>query len=398
MVHFGTELASLLLLAVTLIFVLLVLVFAIEILVAWPQRPAPKHTEPQWQGRVAVLIPAHNEVAVVAPTITSLMRQIRPGDRVVVVADNCTDSTATLCATLGAEVVERQDLTRRGKGFALAHGIEHLAADPPDVVVVLDADCVIEADGLYRLAAASRASHCPVQSNYELILPESARIELRIGAFAWRVKNYLRPLALHRSNLPCQLMGSGMAFPWQIVREADLATDHLVEDMMLGLDLAHRGYPAQFMPSVKTMSPFPESREGQVVQRTRWETGHLQVIARCLPRRLVAAIAGADPRLLALVIDAAVPPIAFLVLSGGIVASAGLAASMVGLGSGYFLLALAGLFGLTLAVLLAWLRIGRDIVSPQELLCLPLYALSKVSVYARALTGSRLGWVRSRRS
>ncbi len=398
MVQFALELTMLILFASTLLFAFLVLVFAIEVLLALPQRTASNNTEPPWQGRLAVLIPAHNEVEVIAATLTSLMRQIRPGDRVVVVADNCTDSTAALSVNLGAEVVERHDQERRGKGYALARGIEHLAADPPDVVVILDADSMIEGDGLYRLAAASRVSQRPVQSDYELTLPERARVELRIGALAWRVKNYLRPLGLHRAHLPCQLMGSGMAFPWHVIRDADLATGHLVEDMMLGLELANRGYPARFMPSVRTLSPFPVSREGQETQRARWETGHLQVIARCLPRHLGAAVRRADLRSIAIIIDAAVPPIAFLVLSGVILAALCSAAAIAGSGSGSLLLALAGLSGLILAVLAAWWRIGRDILSPRELLSMPLYAISKLSMYGRALTGRRLGWVRSRRS
>ena len=52
------------------------------------------------------------------------------GDRLLVVADNCSDDTAAVARAAGAEVTERSDVERRGKGYALDHGVRHLAADP----------------------------------------------------------------------------------------------------------------------------------------------------------------------------------------------------------------------------------------------------------------------------
>src|SRR5438045_3019090 len=46
------------------------------------------------RARVAVLIPAHNEEAVLAATLESVRPQLNAGDRLVVVADNCDDGTA----------------------------------------------------------------------------------------------------------------------------------------------------------------------------------------------------------------------------------------------------------------------------------------------------------------
>src|SRR5262249_19653464 len=88
--------------------------------------------------RCAVVIPAHNEPAGFGDTTKRLQPQSRPGDRLIVVADNCSDSTAAAAREAGAEVIERQDAERRGKGFALDFGLKHLEADPPAVVVVID--------------------------------------------------------------------------------------------------------------------------------------------------------------------------------------------------------------------------------------------------------------------
>ncbi|HXM34723.1 MAG TPA: glycosyltransferase, partial [Pyrinomonadaceae bacterium] len=78
---------------------------------------------------VAVLVPAHNESAGLLPTITDIKRQLFAGDRLLVVADNCTDDTAAIAAARGAEVIERNDPSRRGKGYALDFGVRHLCQD-----------------------------------------------------------------------------------------------------------------------------------------------------------------------------------------------------------------------------------------------------------------------------
>src|SRR5262249_30591342 len=69
--------------------------------------------------RVAVLVPAHNESRALLPTLADINAQLRAADRLVVVADNCTDDTAAVAGAAGADVVERLDLVKHGKGYAL---------------------------------------------------------------------------------------------------------------------------------------------------------------------------------------------------------------------------------------------------------------------------------------
>src|ERR1700730_19175391 len=68
---------------------------------------------------VAILIPAHNEEGGISATLRSIAPQLREHDRLIVVADNCTDGTRNIAEEEGAEVVSRTNLEKRGKGFAL---------------------------------------------------------------------------------------------------------------------------------------------------------------------------------------------------------------------------------------------------------------------------------------
>jgi cellulose synthase/poly-beta-1,6-N-acetylglucosamine synthase-like glycosyltransferase len=111
---------ALLLLVPTLVFVTEVLVGCFQ-----PVRDIVQIAS-QNDPLVAVLIPAHNESAGIKFTIEDIKQQLGSRDRLVVVADNCTDDTAAVAAASGAEVSIRNDTTKIGKGYALDWGIDHL--------------------------------------------------------------------------------------------------------------------------------------------------------------------------------------------------------------------------------------------------------------------------------
>src|SRR5262245_31183073 len=177
--------------------------------------------------RTAVLIPAHNEGTGILPTIRDVQTQLGPNDRILVVADNCTDDTAQIVQAAGVEVTIRTDPAHRGKGYALEFGVRHLGLNPPDVVVIIDADCWLGDDTLRNLADCAMASERPVQSLYLMLAPENALPGKRVNLFAWRVKNWVRPLGLKMFGLPTQLFGTGMAFPFSLLVGRDLGNSRL---------------------------------------------------------------------------------------------------------------------------------------------------------------------------
>ena len=347
---------------------------------------------------LAVLMPAHDEAAGIAAAIRALMPQLSSGDRLLVVADNCSDDTAAVAASCGAEVTVRSDATRRGKGYALDHGVRHLAASPPEVVVIVDADCVVADGALDALARTCESTNRPAQALYLMQAPPGAGLGQRMAAFAWRVRNEVRPGGWHRLGLPCQLMGTGMALPWSLIAGASLASGSIVEDMQLGIDLALAGAPPTFCPSARVTSTFPESSEGTLAQRTRWEHGHLSMIAAHGLPLLWRGLLRRRLDLVAMALDLCVPPLASLVLMLLAVAIAG--AVLAGLGGGPASLAVA-VVGLALSVVatgLAWRQVGRSIVSLPELLSAPAYAFAKIPIYVRVFTNRQRRWIRTRRN
>ena len=373
-------------------------VLLMQVAVAVSTRPAPPQA-PSDAARpsVAILMPAHNEAAGITTAIASVLPQLRPGDRLLVVADNCSDDTAGVARAAGAEVAERHEPLRRGKGYALDFGIRALESRPPAIVVVMDADCIIEEGSLERLVRRCGSSGRPVQALYLMRSPAEAGLKSRISEFAWVVKNHVRPTAFLRLGLPCQLMGTGMAFPWSIIGKAPLASGHLVEDMQLGIDLAVAGVPPLFCVEARVTSVFPSSDVGAVAQRTRWEHGHLSVIASGAPRLLAGAVTRRRLDLAAMALDLCVPPLASLALStSAICALAALLYLLTGK-IAPLLVALAAAVAMGVAIGLAWRSFGRGILSLADLLAAPGYALAKLPIYARVLTRRQQEWIRARR-
>ena len=111
----------------------------------WPVSALPEGADTALiEVRCTVLIPARNEEAVLGQALASLRRQTRPPDRVIVVADNCTDRTVRIARERGVDVIETVGNTQHKAG-ALNQALSGLLtrAGVQDVFVVMDADSTI---------------------------------------------------------------------------------------------------------------------------------------------------------------------------------------------------------------------------------------------------------------
>jgi biofilm PGA synthesis N-glycosyltransferase PgaC len=90
---------------------------------------------------LVALIPAHNEQDTIADAVAGLREQERLPQRVIVVADNCTDNTVEIAGSVGAEVLETQGNTAKKAG-ALNQALHAVMPElgPDDLVLVQDAD------------------------------------------------------------------------------------------------------------------------------------------------------------------------------------------------------------------------------------------------------------------
>lgn len=349
--------------------------------------------------KMAILVPAHDEEAGIGATVEALLKELRPGDRILVIADNCSDQTAEFARQAGAEVLERHDPERRGKGYALSFGGLKLAEDPPDVVVIMDADCRVERGSLRQLAELAAQSGRPAQGVYLMHAPVGSGGASAVSAFAFMVRNLVRPMGLKRLGMPCQLTGTGMAFPWVLFRDAPPTESFLVEDLLLGHELALRGYAPVLCDDVQVGSEFPSGKAASLRQRRRWEHGELSIVLGTAPRLLGRALVKGDPQLFALAVDASVPPLALVVLLELCALVMSISLYLFGGSMIPLYLTLCGSVLLTLGLLSAWLTHGRKVLSLLDIAKIPGYILWKLPLYLSFVwRGPHREWERTDRS
>jgi len=383
---------------IALVFCIPVGMFCLELVFAMLPRRGVRMPALPVDSRVAVLIPAHDEAAVIGATLRTLLPTMPAGGRVLVVTDNCSDATAVIARECGADVVERHDRARRGKGFAMDFGLRQLANDsPPQAVVFLDADCRVAADTVRLLAAAAIATGRPVQG-LNLCDPDPwGSSQQLISGLAFRFKNLVRTLGLSRLASLNHLSGTGMALPWPLTQDLKLANGNVVEDMQLGIDLALAGHAPLFVPEARVDSPLPKQRAAARTQRTRWEHGHLATLLSQAPRLLSLAIQRRRLDLAWLALDLAIPPLALLVLGLTLFMAVAMVPWLDDGSPAPLVISGTAMTALAAAVIAGWAVFCREQVPLVALLATPLYIAAKLPIYLAFLVKRQADWVRTHR-
>jgi len=131
----------------------------------WLMREAPSEAPlPARVPRIAVVVPARNEAAVVGPAVKSLASQQYPGEvHIVLVDDHSTDGTADAARAAAPEgrltMATAGPLPSgwTGKLWAVSEGVRRAAALDPEYLLLTDADIVHEPHNLERLVARAAA-------------------------------------------------------------------------------------------------------------------------------------------------------------------------------------------------------------------------------------------------
>jgi cellulose synthase/poly-beta-1,6-N-acetylglucosamine synthase-like glycosyltransferase len=347
--------------------------------------------------KTTILIPAHNEAEQITEVIHVLQAQLTEQDQVIVIADNCHDDTAELARETGVKVLEREHKTERGKGYALAYAMEQIQAHPPEVLVILDGDCLIESDTLKNITCQAIATGRPVQATYLMEQPDNPSLKDNISMFSIKVKNLVRLLGLNRLGWHSLLTGSGMAFPWSLISQVSLAGSKTTDDMQLTVDLVLSGSTPIFCEQSLVMGRLMKDQDAQS-QRSRWEHGHLEMILVEVPRLLKGFIRTGRWAALGLALDILIPPLSLLVMAW--IASLiifWLVAIFTNISSfPALVVTVAGGFLLT-GVLLAWSKFGRDDLPFASLVAIPFYILGKIPIYLKFLVNPQSRWLKTER-
>ncbi len=238
--------------------------------------------------RFAILVPAHDEEALIAETVRSMVELDYPAElfTVHVVADNCEDDTANVARAAGATAHQRDEPERPGKGPALGWLLDRLrrGEERYDAYVVVDADSVLDRRFLRIMDARLAAGERVIQAHYTVRDPgRSWSVGLRFAALAAR--HHLRPLARSSLGLSAGLFGNGMVFKEDVLRDRGFS-DHLTEDIELHMELLLSGERVSFAADAVLAAEMPATLGASRSQQERWERGRLEMARTYVPRLL----------------------------------------------------------------------------------------------------------------
>ncbi len=362
-------------------------------LLARRQRPP---SAPAARMTFDVLVPAHNEESEIGGTVESLLAVDYPRThfRVVVVADNCTDATASAAAAAGARVLVRDDLNQRGKGYALAYAFDRsLAEGFADAVVVVDADTVVSANLLSAYSARFGAGAQVLQAEYGVRNPLSSW-RTRLMTIALAAFHGVRSLARDRLGLSCGLRGNGMAFSSAILRQVPPSAFSIVEDLEYGLQLGRAGVRVQYAGEAKVFGQMVTSEHASRSQRQRWESGRRTIVREQGMPLLKEALRGRNVVLFDLLVDLVVPPVGELV---AYIAAGAALCVIVGLGGVAPWIWGLSFAGVALYVLRGWMLSGIGLHGFLDLMWAPVYIAWKLTLWLRHKGQRPIEWIRTTR-
>ncbi len=245
-------------------------------------RKRKKAEKTDMSNRYAVLICARNEENVIADLIKSLKQQTYKQNNldIFVMADNCTDHTASIAESAGAKVYERWNQTCIGKGYALEKLLEKISADYPegfDGYFVFDADNVLRADFIEQMDRVFCEGHDIVTSyrnskNY-------GRNWISAGYALWflRESRYLNH-ARYLLGTSCAVSGTGFLFSRKVLEETGGWPFHmLTEDIEFSINQIVHGRKIAFCKDAELYDEQPVTFSQSWRQRMRWARGYLQV-------------------------------------------------------------------------------------------------------------------------
>ncbi len=367
-------------------------------------KPKALPGKPDFLRRFAILVPAHNEEDVLDETLKHLQAIEYPHTHVDIflIADNCTDSTASIGRANKVIVFERNDPVDRGKGQALRWCLDRLLAEQReyDAFVFIDADTHARPNFLMvmnnHLADGAQCIQCS-----DLVRAEPGAWSPEVTRLAFILHNYVRPLGKMAFGFSASLNGSGMCFSRKLISSMPWTSYSRVEDLEHALELALRGIAVRFAPETTVLTAMPVSPKDAESQRRRWELARFDIVRKYAGRLFVAALQQRSLMLLDMLFELITPAFVNLMLFTAAMLAVHGVAVMVGAGWPampgwlYAIALVLELFHVIGGLIAA--HAGRD--EYRVLANIPRYTLWKLAVYVKSVVhGDDKSWVRTQRS
>lgn len=235
---------------------------------------------------ITVLVPAHNEEETIGETIESLLAQTRLPDRIVIIANGCTDLTVDVAKKYPVIVMDLPRLKHR-KSEAMNRGWNLYGRDS-DLVVSMDADTVLVPNAIEDWEKESWKRLFGGSTSKFTIRQPGLWCRLQKSEYAYNIQQGLN------QGWTNVLAGAGSAFSGTALREIAARDDRegpwsyesAVEDYELTYRLREAGYKTYVSTTIRAYTDGMKNLKSLWGQRMKWQAGTLQDLLRFGVNRL----------------------------------------------------------------------------------------------------------------
>ena len=239
------------------------------------------------QKRIAAVIPARNEAAVVGKLVESLLKQDYPRELfdIYVVPNNCRDDTEAVARAAGAEILHVEGPIT-AKGDVLRGAFAQLSPTGRyDAYCVFDADNLVDARFFSNVNDALLAGYHVAQGYRDSKNPFDTWVSGSMSAFYWFMSRFYNE-SRARMGMNCHLNGTGFMVSDEAIRVIGWNTHSLTEDLEFTALCALNDYKIGWMPEARIYDEQTSSFWVSCVQRRRWTSGSLQCMRHYVPKLL----------------------------------------------------------------------------------------------------------------
>ncbi len=243
-------------------------------------RKPMRQAEAGYNPRVAVLIPAYNEEAVIVRTIRSVLNSDYTNLHVIVIDDGSLDRTAEVAREAYAEEISTGRLMvlrkqNAGKAAALNYGLTFVKEE---IYVGIDADTVIAHDAISKLIPHFQDPKVGAMAG-------NAKVGNRVNFWTrWQALEYITSQNFERRALDLfhiVTVVPGAIGAWRtepVKAVGGYPPETVAEDADLTMHLIEEGYKVDYEDRALAFTEAPIDMKGLMRQRFRWSFGTLQAV------------------------------------------------------------------------------------------------------------------------
>jgi len=255
-----------------------------------------KEVSAEPESKFALIVPAHDEEAVISELLASLTDLDYPASLydIFVVADNCQDDTAKLALEYDEVTVwERENEEAKGKDYALQFAFRRLdlleGENDYDAVAIFDADNLVQENFLAVMNERLLQGERVIQAYLDSKNPADNWVTGTFSMMFW-ISDRFSLLNRYNLGLSAELMGTGMCISTDVLSEVGWNITTLTEDLEYTVQAWFEGIKTSFTRETKIFDEKPVSFWASCRQRLRWSRGQLSVIVKYVPRLLLQGL------------------------------------------------------------------------------------------------------------